>query len=300
MAQLKSKLQKSILSCLAFGLISHLFFISLWGLSGVLFLSAGASAIEAEASAIENVANCHIPLLKKGIVRHVSKQGLLQLENGEEVRLTGLVLLRLYENATSPLARKLNDLARQTVALLRQKLVGQTVTLRQKGRKRDRYDRLLAHVFAPDGQWMQKLLLQKGLARSFSYADNHVCMAQMLAIEGQARKARLGLWAFRLFTPQSAEQVEQLLHRRYRFTLVEGRVKKTALTRKWAFINFGDNWHNDFSIAIKKKYFHKMQRKGFDLQKLQGQKIRVRGWIERWNGPLIKVTHKEQIELLSP
>jgi hypothetical protein len=26
--------------------------------------------------------------------------------------------------------------------------------------------------------------------------------------------------------------------------------------------------------------------------------VRVRGWIERWNGPVIKATHPEQIEIL--
>lgn len=35
-----------------------------------------------------------------------------------------------------------------------------------------------------------------------------------------------------------------------------------------------------------------------DLAMLEGKVIRVRGWVELWNGPVIKVTHPEQIELL--
>jgi micrococcal nuclease len=37
----------------------------------------------------------------------------------------------------------------------------------------------------------------------------------------------------------------------------------------------------------------------FDFASLKGQHIRVRGWLENFNGPSIKVTHPEQIEILN-
>jgi len=241
---------------------------------------------------------CQIPLLKTARVERVKDNGVLQLQGGELVRLIGIMPLKLYKNARNRTSQKLNVLARELVALLRRELEGKQITLRQSGRKRDRYDRLLAHVFGPHEQWMQGLLLQKGLVRSFSYADNHVCMKEMLVLENTARKAKRGLWAYHLFQPQTATKIKKLMHKRYRFTLVEGRISQIADRRKWLFLNFGKNWRDDFTIAIKKKYKRKIERSGFDLQKLKGRKVRVRGWIERWNGPLIKVTHLEQIELL--
>jgi hypothetical protein len=33
-----------------------------------------------------------------------------------------------------------------------------------------------------------------------------------------------------------------------------------------------------------------------DLASLEGQRVRVRGWVESWNGPAIEATHPEQIE----
>ena len=168
----------------------------------------------------------------------------------------------------------------------------------QKGRTHDRYDRLLAHVVGPDGKWIQGLLLDAGLARSFSYRDNRHCMKQMLALEATAREKQRGLWRYQLFQPQRADQQKLLLRKRYRFTLVEGQVRKVAIVKGWVFLNFGDNWRHDFTIAIKKKYKRSIERDGLDLEKLEGRRVRVRGWVERWNGPMIKVTHREQIELL--
>ena len=34
------------------------------------------------------------------------------------------------------------------------------------------------------------------------------------------------------------------------------------------------------------------------LEELEGKEVRVRGWIEWWNGTVIKATHPEQIEIL--
>lgn len=36
-----------------------------------------------------------------------------------------------------------------------------------------------------------------------------------------------------------------------------------------------------------------------DLDILEGKDVRLRGWIELWNGPVIKATHPEQIEVLA-
>jgi micrococcal nuclease len=37
-------------------------------------------------------------------------------------------------------------------------------------------------------------------------------------------------------------------------------------------------------------------KEGIDVAAYQGRRIRVRGWVESWNGPMIEITHPEQIE----
>ena len=39
-------------------------------------------------------------------------------------------------------------------------------------------------------------------------------------------------------------------------------------------------------------------REGFDLAAYDGRRVRVRGWLKSLNGPMIEVTHPEQIEVL--
>ncbi len=241
---------------------------------------------------------CKVKHQRSALVTKVFKTGILQLQSGELVRLIGVMPVRQFDQPTSKMAKNLNAIGAKAIKLLQKQVAGKRVELHQSGRAHDRYDRLLAHVYGVDGKWIQGLLLHAGLARSFSYRDNRSCMQQMLALEKSAREGQRGLWRYKIFQPQQALQQKQLLRKRYRFTLVEGRVRKVAIVKRWVFLNFGDDWRTDFTIAIKKKYQRSIERDGLALGKLTGRRIRVRGWIERWNGPVIKVTHKEQIELL--
>lgn len=257
----------------------------------ILIRSTAIFSLEANPS-------CDLPHLRTALVSKVYKDGRLQLESGEIVRLIGVMPVKFIDNPTNSITKRLNKIARLTITLLRKEVQGQEIELYQSGRTHDRYNRLLAHVTTKKGTWLQGLLLQKGLARSYSYADNRACMKKMLTLESLARKEQRGLWRYRLFAPQPALNQKQLLQKRYRFTLVEGRVQKVAVVKGWVFLNFGNNWRHDFTIAIKRKYKKKIAKSGLDLEALAGRTVRVRGWIERWNGPLIKVTHKEQIEQL--
>jgi hypothetical protein len=232
------------------------------------------------------------------VVTAVEQNGNLKLADGQVVRLIGTHLVRLFPKASSTSAQGLNGVARTALDLLRRQTVGQQITLYISGRKRDRYDQLLAHVITPDGTWLQGRLLQEGLARAYSYADNRACIADMLALEQAARAQRKGLWGFPALQPVSADKTRLLLRRRYRFHLVEGTVSTVAARSKWTFINFSEDWRHDFTIAIARKYSRRIERAGLALSSLVGRRVRVRGWLESWNGPLIKVTHREQIELL--
>ncbi len=59
---------------------------------------------------------------------------------------------------------------------------------------RDKYDRLLAYVYLPDGRMLNLILLQKGLATVFRRYD-FAYKKQFLKAEKEARKKALGLWS---------------------------------------------------------------------------------------------------------
>ena len=184
--------------------------------------------------------------------------------------------------------------------------LGDPVALYYGGLRRDRHGRALAHVAVHrhwpiselgDGRWLQQAMLEAGLARVYSFADNRAVVAELLAFEASARAAGRGIWAhpyYRIRTPATvAGDVGS-------FQLVEGRVAAAAKVRGRLYLNFGDDWRQDFTITVaprNRPLFEAAWEIG-DIERMVGRGLRVRGWIESYNGPMIEATHPEQIEWL--
>ena len=65
-----------------------------------------------------------------------------------------------------------------------------------------------------------------------------------------------------------------------------------------AYLNFGRNWRTDFTVTISPQDMKSFKADGIDPRKYAGKVIRVRGWIERLNGPEIEVAVPEAIQVL--
>jgi len=216
----------------------------------------------------------------------------LVLEDGREVRLVGIQAPKL------PLGRrnfKTWPLAARAKAALSALTLGKVLTLSHGGRRVDRYNRLLAHLYDEDGRWIQGELLRAGMARVYSFADNRAVVAEMLALERAARAARRGIWGDRFYRVRNAEDAGRDIGG---FHLVEGRVFAVAPRRKRTYINFGADWRSDFTITVAARARRLFRAAGLDLAQLEGRRIRVRGWVKSFNGPMIEATHPEQIEIL--
>ena len=64
------------------------------------------------------------------------------------------------------------------------------------------------------------------------------------------------------------------------------------------YLNFGTDWKTDFTVAIDARALKLFKAAGLDPMTWEGRRLRIRGWIKSFNGPLIDVTHPEQIEVL--
>ena len=82
------------------------------------------------------------------------------------------------------------------------------------------------------------------------------------------------------------------------FQIVEGIVTSTAKVRDKIFLNFGANYKTDFTIYVNKVGQKRFKSAGFDLLSLEGAKVRVRGWVEMQNGPMMILDHLERLEVL--
>jgi endonuclease YncB( thermonuclease family) len=210
----------------------------------------------------------------------------------DEVRLAGI------EGVKPPLGRPADrpwPLALQAERALAELAQGKDVRLVPAERSLDRYGRLLAQVYLTDGRWLQGELLREGLARVATGPDSRAEARRMQEVEAEAREARRGLWGSPVYAVASPTTVRDRVGS---FALVEGQIVAARRVKERVYLNFGHDWRDDFTVTIAASALPLFAQVGLDPLALAGQSVRVRGWVERYNGPAIEATHPEQIELL--
>ena len=211
-----------------------------------------------------------------------------------QIRLVGIQAPKL------PLGRKgfkAWPLADESKAALVELTQGKTLTLAFGGQPIDRHGRLLAQLYDADGAWIQGEMLKRGMARVYTFPDNRKLAAEMLALEGEARAAKAGIWADPYYAIRTPEEAARDIGT---FQLVEGLVTNAATVRSRTYLNFGADWRTDFTIVIRASARKMLAKSGIDITSLKGRRVRIRGWIDSYNGPMIELTHPEQIEVLDP
>jgi hypothetical protein len=224
-------------------------------------------------------------MLGEGRVAAVIDPRSLRLEDGREVRLSGI------EAAGS------EDRERNSAALAAMS-IGRDVALRGEDDAPDRYGRQTAFVFLlPSATLLQEKLLAQGAAMVSATVADTACAARLLAAESAARAARQGIWA----SPSAIKNTESpgdILAGTGRFALVEGRVLTVRQAGATTYLNFGRNWARDFAVTISRRVVAVFEAAGMAPKSLENRRIRVRGFVEARGGPRIEVRQVGQIELL--
>ncbi len=173
---------------------------------------------------------------------------------------------------------------------------------------RDRYGRLRAcvEVQEKEGQtvfWVRHKLLEQGWAYLYTHQDQHPLTRQykerLSRLEETARRAQKGLWGHQAYQGRRASMPGTLMDDHGRFVFVEGIIKKVSLIRGRLYLNFGEEYRTDFTLVIEKKNLKSFEKAGFaPFHNLQGKRVRARGVLEIWNGPLIRPEHPDRLEVL--
>lgn len=216
----------------------------------------------------------------------------IKIDNNKTVRLTGVWVP--WDSGEDP-----GENVKKANVLLKKIAFGRFVRLYQTKKntegRNNRMGELLAQVERDDGMWLQGALLHAGLAFVMTSPSNPEAVQRMYDLEIDARKRKAGLWAdprWDVLTPgQAAAFVNE-------YRIVEGKVFSTAMRNNMFYINFDRDWKTDFTVAIPSDKRVAFARAKMDMQKLNGKTLRVRGWIRNYNGPMLEITHPQQIEVL--
>ena len=266
-----------------------------WGVALALLAVELPAAARAEST--ETVSQCRPELLRSGRAGSVVDGRTFMLDDGREVRLAAIEVPPLPHAGDAERDGKGGLAAKSALAAL---IDGREVVLRrQGGAESDRYGRLTGYAFlARDGaeRWVERELIAMGQAMVAARADV-ACAAELLTAERSARAARRGLWADPYYAMKQAENPGDILARRGRFAIVEGKVLSVRESGGLIYINFGRRWSQDFAVTILKRNQRTFTAAGLEPDKLAGRRIRVRGWIEERGGPRVEAASPAQIEV---
>ncbi|MGY2234825.1 thermonuclease family protein [Pseudomonas gingeri] len=201
-------------------------------------------------------------------VQRVIDGDTVRLKDGRSVRLIGINTPELGRKGRA--AEPFAEAARQRLQGLVKESGGQVGWVAGRER-RDRYGRILAHLYGRDGMNLEARLLAEGLAYQVAVApDSDLFECQQLA-ERQARQLGLGLWQ-----RPSVLKADQI--RKPGFALLKGRVSNIRRNR-------GGLWIELQGAVVLHVAPDRLER--FDsvsLEALKGRQIEARGWLVERGG----------------
>ena len=287
-----------------------------WALSGLLWTGLAAAPgmvapVRAKISQDGTIPDRRLQAGETGRVMRVIDGDTLVLESGLKVQLASILAPRpaskrtrnAVATSTGRPAEPVADTARKMLIALTK---GRKVRLYYGGKHRDRYNRAVAQVMVL-GQggkvetWAQQVMVGSGMARVYTWPGTTQNTALLYKAERAARKARQGIWdskATNGYYDIRKPDPDPLAQHVDSVQIVEGVVVKIAEVRGTIYLNFGANYRTDFTIAISKKAKRAFKNADYDPLKLTGARVRVRGYIELYGGPIIWLNTPSRLEVM--
>ncbi len=230
-----------------------------------------------------------LELIDVGVVVEVLKSDTLRI--GKEHKIYKLDNLRM------PL--QMNMAARD---YLEQNLKGKTVGIYIVGKnvnaRKNELGHVLAHIMTQDGKWIQAEMVSLGLAYVTSTPTSRDLVRTLYKYEELGRAQELGLWQYPKYAIKNDVTIRKSLNT---FNIYEGVVTNTVQDNKGiAFLNFGADSKTDVTAVIKTedqlKFIYPDNFGLFKASDLEKRHVRIRGWFDEKDGPMLMITHPEQIE----
>lgn len=248
----------------------------------VLFITSQNSPIWAQ----DNYPACIFLPTQSGVVKQITKENNVILTNGQRLTLANIKV-----------AHGINKQE------LNHSLKGKKITYFSSGPKTDRHNRFISHIFTNHNdqqKWLQADLISRGLATVYATAHNKRCFTTLLGMEQKARKEKQGEWkndkSLRLYEATDVETLNQ--HPQGNFVIVKGQIHSIGRSSNNTYINFDKNWRSDFTIVIASRLLKRKTLSWPHLKALVGKQVIARGWLDHWNGPMIRIEIPEMLQVI--
>jgi endonuclease YncB( thermonuclease family) len=234
----------------------------------------------------------------KAVITNVISGDTLVINNTETVHLPAIYIPMEMGGVVS-------EAMSQAKTYLDENWKGETVSIFQmRGNSRGTTNALghiEGYILREDNVFLQEDMLQKGLAFAYPSQSHNVVAAKLYEAEDRAREAGLGLWADKNFQILNAHNIfdnQGLDDKDDGFAIVEGVVERVAARNNVIYLNFDKDWKKDFTIAVNSGLRRDFSKAGYNLMQMDGQAVRVRGWMREYNGPYIEIFDPSQLQLL--
>lgn len=159
--------------------------------------------------------------------------------------------------------------------------------------KRDRYKRVLAHIFTLNNKNITSTLLKKGLGFSIAIPANIRLLDCYQAAEADARNFKRGIWAHKFSQPINVTSLKKSARG---FHLVSGQVDRIGESKSSFWLNLNSKSGGKFALRILKKnlfYFTE-----FHPKDLLNKQLIARGWVyEIKNEQRMTVHHPASLQI---
>ena len=154
----------------------------------------------------------------------------------------------------------------------------------------DRHGRLLAHVFTPQGENIQALLIAKGLGVWIAVPPNLAYLDCYRQQEQKARQQHLGVWTAQFRSPYDTAS----LGRQNRgFVWMRGKVTRIGKGKKYLWLNFGEK----VAAQVHKDDLHYFEDPTF--VSLKNKTVTIKGWLYPYKKQLVmRLHHPASMEVL--
>lgn len=211
----------------------------------------------------------------------------LRLDDGRQVRLIGINTPEFGRDGEpdEPFAQEAHRATRNFV-----ERGGRRLALRHGSERRDRYGRLLAHPYLPDGRNLTRLLLERGHGLRVTVPPNVHHYRCYDRAEKSARAGGRGVWSGPWYRDTPAAELPTDAGD---FAVVSGRIQRVGESERAFYLEL-----DGLTLRLAKadlSYFD-----GMDPHAREGQPLRVRGWIYRVDDEArMNLRHPASVEWLN-